>query len=144
MIPGNKFSGCKTDLVPEALWEDVKTRIESIEEGSPECTGAKGALLDLWNRGREAGGIRFWEGIDYQYNGDGTPRYLSRGVRAAILGNYDGAAVLYDGIHFWTRRTLPAHEGIHRYFHLTGDPRGERGEPLIHALDDSCPATWSP
>jgi len=142
VIPGNKFSACKTDLVPEEDWENVRLRIESIQVGAPECAGAKNALLDLWNQGRAAGGIQFWVGRDFQYNPDGSPRYLRPGWRATVFGNHDGDRVLFEGAEFWINPTLPVHEGLHRWLYVTGDPRGLDAHPFIESIESRCPATF--
>ena len=138
-ILGNRFSPCESQNVPENRWDDVRARIESISIGIPECAGAKAALLDLWIQGREAGGIKFWSGRDYQYNPDGSPKYIRPGWRATVFGTHDGTRVLYEGAEFWRNPRLPVHEGLHRYLYLRGDLRNN--ETYIHSVDRLCPAT---
>jgi RHS repeat-associated protein len=142
---------CVFSALSGGEWQRVRTRLQSIRNGAPECAQAKALLLGLWANGQTTQahadlpiGLRFWNGRDYLYNADGSPsRTHGPGRRDVNLG-YNGAPyfVAYDRESFFSNPKTPIHEGIHFLFQVTHDPRqtASLAHDFINSLGDSCDA----
>jgi RHS repeat-associated protein len=127
---------CETYTATPEQWSRIEREILRISRRTAYCAGARSLLLSLWNRGRTARGIRFWDGYFGIYEGE------------IMVGQYMGYTgfdhVEYDPREAFRDPQVVPHEGLHLYYRRNPPPGMDYVKDyqaihrIIHQQDGEC------